>query len=109
MIKITIYKDRETNYKSFEVKGHSGFAESGFDIICAGVSVLVINTINSIKQLTADKISVHTDENSGLIQCEFSQIPSKEAELLLDSLVIGLKGIRKEYKNEYVELEFKEV
>ncbi|RDU23037.1 ribosomal-processing cysteine protease Prp [Anaerosacchariphilus polymeriproducens] len=109
MIKITIYKDQETKYKSFEVIGHAGFAKNGNDIVCAGVSALVINALNSIEQLTTDTITVHTDENSGLIKCEFTQIPTKEAEMLVDSLVIGLKGIQNDYSNKYIELVFKEV
>ena len=38
------------------VKGHTGYAEPGKDIVCAAVSVLAQNLIQSIEELTPDKI-----------------------------------------------------
>lgn len=109
MINITIWKNQNANYKCFEVIGHAEFAEFGNDIVCAGVSTLVINTINSIEKFTTDSITVHTEEDSGLIRCVFSDSPSKEANLLLDSMVLGLEGIQNDYSKEYIKLIFKEV
>ena len=39
---------KETEQASIEVKGHAGYAKRGEDIVCAAISVLTINTINSI-------------------------------------------------------------
>ncbi len=39
----------------------------GEDVVCAGVSALVINTINSIGNLTEEAFSIDTDEESGQI------------------------------------------
>ena len=49
MITISIYKNAEGIYNGFKVLGHAGFDDKGKDIVCAAVSVLVINTINSIE------------------------------------------------------------
>ena len=38
------------------VDGHAGYAEAGKDIVCAGVTALVENLIDSIEGLTADTI-----------------------------------------------------
>ena len=48
MIQITIYKNKKHEYMGFDVDGHAGFDDSGHDIVCAAVSALVINTINSV-------------------------------------------------------------
>ena len=48
MITITV-KKRNGNYLEFVSKGHAGYAEEGQDIVCAAVSVLVINTVNSLE------------------------------------------------------------
>ncbi len=51
MITITFYHFSDDKPKGFCVKGHSGYAESGTDIICASVSsaaYLVANTITEI-------------------------------------------------------------
>ena len=50
MITITV-KKRNGNYLEFVSKGHAGYAEEGQDIVCAAVSVLVINTVNSLEDI----------------------------------------------------------
>ena len=39
-----------------ESNGHAGYAEEGQDIICAAVSALIVNTVNSVETLTEDLI-----------------------------------------------------
>jgi uncharacterized protein YsxB (DUF464 family) len=109
MTTITIQKTGSNEYKSFHCEGHSGYAESGSDIVCAAISILVINTINSIESFTKDKISVNTNEKTGLISCKFNGLPSKESTLLLDAMLLGLKEIEKQYKKKYIKLKFEEV
>ena len=36
----------------FDLEGHAGYSEAGTDIVCAAVSVLVINTINAVEMYT---------------------------------------------------------
>ena len=54
MIKVTIYKTERQEYVGFDMEGHAGYAEAGEDIVCAGVSALVINALNSIERFTDD-------------------------------------------------------
>ena len=35
----------------FQTEGHAGYADAGSDIVCAAISVLVINAINSVQVL----------------------------------------------------------
>ena len=51
MTTITIYKSDKGSYKGFTCKGHAGSAMSGKDIVCAAISILVINTVNSLEEL----------------------------------------------------------
>ena len=53
MTKVTIFKQQGL-YKGFEVSGHSGYADAGEDIVCAAISALTINCINSIETFTND-------------------------------------------------------
>ena len=52
MIKITIYQNQSGKYERLHCIGHAGFAKAGEDIVCAGISALVINTLNAIEKLT---------------------------------------------------------
>ncbi len=91
----------------FESKGHAGFAEEGMDIVCAAVSVLSINTANSLEQLTEDTFQV--EEKDGFLSIRFSEEPSKEASLLMESLLLGLTSIEKSYGRKYLKVSIREV
>ncbi|MCR5673260.1 MAG: ribosomal-processing cysteine protease Prp [Lachnospiraceae bacterium] len=105
MVTATVVKD-PSGYVSFMCKGHAGYMRKGKDIVCAAISVLTINTANSIMTLTDDKIEVN--ENDGFLSWTFIDPPGKDAELLMDSLLIGLRSVNEQYGN-YLKLEIKEV
>ena len=106
MVQITILKNKQGAYTGFTFKGHAGYAESGSDIVCAAVSVLVINTLNSIETFTKDVPEVHMDEKKGLIDCRFSNEICKETVLLLDSMILGLQSVEEEYGKKYIRLTY---
>ena len=83
MITVTVSK-KNNSYVSFTSKGHAGYAEEGYDIICAAVSALIINTVNSLEQLTGDQIQA--EESDGFVSFSFVKPVTKEGTLLMDSL-----------------------
>lgn len=95
-------------YRGFQCKGHADYAEEGFDIICAAVSVLTVNAVNSIEAFTDDSFSVKGGDE-GLLELVLEGDASEKTGLLLDSMVLGLQEIQNSYGNEYIELKFKEV
>lgn len=102
MITITVYKDADGKITGFCSTGHAGFADSGQDIVCAAVSALVINTVNSIENFTSDTFELKEDEKKGTIDFKIVSKPGKEATLLLNSLFLGLNGIREDYGKQYI-------
>lgn len=109
MIHVTIYENQKNEYTAFNCIGHAEYGEPGEDIVCAAVSVLVINTINSIEQLVQDAFDVVTKQESGLIDFSLKEGYSEQSLLLIQSLVLGLQGIQNNYGNEYITIIFKEV
>lgn len=110
MIKITFQKTRAGEYREFVCDGHAGYDAYGKDIVCAAVSMLVINTVNSLEEIAGEKIEVETDEAKGYIRCLFVNQPIREAsKVLMDSLVLGLTHIEEEYGKKHCRLSFKEV
>ncbi len=109
MVNITIYGNSRQGYTAFECMGHAGYAEAGEDIVCAAISVLVINTVNSVEHLVSDEFELVTDSKEGLIDFSLNDGYSPESVLLIRSLVLGLQGIQKNYGTEYIMLLFKEV
>ena len=106
---ITITKSKNGEYKEVTCKGHAGFAEAGYDIVCSAVSILVINTINSIDKFTDCQMEVMSEDKSGLIKCHFIVSPDASGRLLLDSMVLGLQSVAEQYGKKYLKLKFKEV
>ena len=110
MTQITFHRTTAGEYQGFTCNGHAGFADYGEDIVCAAISVLVINTINSLEQITGEKMQVETDEDAGTIRCRFVNQPLKEtSKALMDSLVLGLTQIEKQYGKKHCKLTFEEV
>ena len=108
MISVSIEK-QEQQYTRIYCSGHAGYDDYGRDIVCAAVSVLVINTINSIDTFTDDAYSVDSDEESGMIDFRLKGSVSKETNLLIDALVLGLNEIQKQYGKEYFDFTNEEV
>ena len=109
MVVATVLKNQNGQYIGFECIGHAGYAKAGEDIVCAGVSVLVINTVNSLDCFTGEKFRTDMDEKTGRIGIRFHHPAGHDAKLLMDSLILGLQGIQQNYGVGYITLDFKEV
>ena len=109
MISVTFHKTKAGEYRSFLCSGHAGYDDYGKDIVCASVSVLVINTINSLEELVQEKIVVDADEETGIIRCQFQAPLQEKSKVLVDSLVLGLSQIAGQYGEKYCKLNFEEV
>ena len=106
MITVKIFK-RSDDFEGFQVSGHAGYADSGYDIICAAVSVLTLNTANSIETLTGDRIEDY--EEDGFLSCRFPDGLSENGRLLMHSMILGLQQIEANYDEPYVKVVFSEV
>ena len=109
MTKITIYRNENCEVERFTCSGHAGYSEYGTDIVCASISVLVINTINSIEAFTSAAYICEADEETGDIDFMFTEIAGSDASLLIESMILGLKEIQNDYGNRFLILDFKEV
>lgn len=67
MTNITIKRNSETPEITISIKGHSGYANQGSDIVCAGVSALMNTTILGLQQIEKEfpsyvRINMQEDE-----------------------------------------------
>ena len=108
MVSVMISK-QAADIKQISFDGHAGSEEAGQNSVCAAVSVLAINTFNSIERFTDDAFSVEAAEDGGHLVMSFSEKLSDRAQLLIDSMLLGLGEIQKQYGDEYISLEIKEV
>ena len=89
------------------VKGHAGYAGEGQDIICAAVSILMVNTVNSIETFTDDDFTC--DDGDGFMEITVDEEASPGTKLLMRSLCLGLEGIRQSYGDTFIQIMTKEV
>lgn len=93
MIKAKIEK-KENQIECIKISGHSGYAESGYDIVCSAVSSVVTTSINAIVSFK-ETIKVEDDGNVLEIRIlEYDDITNK----LIHNMINLLKEIEKQYK-----------
>ncbi len=110
MIHVTIYQNKKGEYTGFSAQGHAGYAKTGDDIVCAAASVLMINTINALELYTNAEISISGAEADGVLAMRFISKPSKETDLLMKTMALGLTQMEDdENYAEYIDLTFEEV
>lgn len=109
MTTVIFRKNGQGEYRELRCKGHAGYGKYGGDIVCAALSVLVINALNSLEELCKLPIDPETDEAGGQIACRFPEGLDEKAVLLLDSLALGCVSIEKQYGRKYCKVKFEEV
>ncbi len=109
MIEITICK-RNQQYAQLHCIGHAGYAEEGQDIVCAGASMLVLNTLNAIEAFASQEMEIKkVDETTGQIDVRFGDTVTEQTKLLMDTLCLGLECLEDNYGEDYISLIFEEV
>lgn len=93
-IKVTVLKSDEGDIKGFHILNH------GAPIVCSAVSALSFNTVNSVEELTQARFSLDMDENGGDMLFQVIDYDDHDASLLLKSLLLGLKAIELDYKDD---------
>ena len=88
MIEVGLRKD------GIMISGHAGYAPTGSDIVCAGVTALTQELIRSMEGLTDDRIE--TDIGSGMASIQYGDL-SEKGKLLINSFFIGICMIAKEF------------
>jgi len=94
MILANMAYDAEGKFAAFTVKSH------GDSYVCGGVSMLVLNTVNSIESLTSQPFDCDYDENGGYIKFAVKGHRESGAGLLLDAMLLGLKSVQGQYPSE---------
>ena len=100
-----LYRDKLIS--GFEMRDHADSGEYGQDIVCSAVSVLAINTVNSLEKLANANLNiVSDDENGGLLEVHVSEnfLSNESVKLLLASLKLGLEDVEKMY-GDFIKIE----
>ncbi len=108
MISTVLYR-KEGRFTGFRASGHSGYAEAGQDIVCAGVSVLGCTCVNALESLLGVRAEIAANED-GLLEFRLPPLEGEResgAQLLMGALKQGLSDLQEAYPG-FVKLEIKE-
>lgn len=111
MIRVDIYLSKGM-IKGFNVSGHAEYEDTGKDIVCAGVSILTFNTIDTFTDILKikDYIQYTIEENDIelILKKELDKEKMHDAQLILQKYELGIQSILKQY-SDYIELYYTEV
>lgn len=107
MTKIEFYR-KNNQFIGLEVRGHTGKAEEGQDILCSAISMATQMIVVGIKDEL--KLDPFVEIANGYLKIKLtdSQASDKGAQLLMKTCYDSLKDIVKDEKK-YVKLEVKNV
>ena len=98
MIKAVLYRNGE-NLTGCRLEGHSGWADSGHDIVCAAASSLGCTCVNALESVCGIIPEITENEN-GVLAFQLPEITPEEnakAQILMGALKQGLSDLADAY------------
>ncbi len=93
MIEATFYRNKDL-YEGFVIKGHSGYAEEGSDIICASVSSAAYMAANTLTEIVGAQVSVSVSD--GYLELLLKDTSDK-TEIVLQGLELHISTLAQDY------------
>lgn len=99
MTDVLVRRAPDGSITELRVTGHTGYAEAGEDIVCAGISALVVTCLIGLK-----RVARHPHEGratAGRMYCRLLPGGTPEsaarAQAILETIVLGLQDIARDY------------
>ena len=100
MTTVTVFHD-ELGVSGLRASGHAGYADSGSDIVCAAVSVLVTTCANALENVATVSPIVSQNERTAEIAVslpkELQGAKRHDADIVLQTTLQGLRDVAAQY------------
>ncbi len=100
MVTVKVYRKEEGKIAEIEIEGHAGYAPSGQDLVCAGISAVTIGMANAIHQLFGVD-PVRRMGKSGFLHFHLPEGITADVEgkihLLLEAMLLSLRSLEDSY------------
>ena len=98
---VAFYRRPDGALTGYRAEGHTGYAEAGSDIVCAAVSALTQTTLNGLKDVLKAPVMFDIDDAAAILEArltpEATEAQVQQAQLLLKTLLEGLRAIERSY------------
>ena len=105
-----VFHKRGEHFVRIESKGHTGYAESGADIVCAGLSALIQGALLGLIRVVGVKADHRIDEEKGALTIvlpdKMSDAERHDSSVILNTLYESVKDLAEGY-SEYIKVEVK--
>ena len=69
---VTFYRRPDGTLVGYRAEGHTGYAESGSDIVCAAVSALTQATLNGLKEVLGAPVMFDIDDRTASLEARLT-------------------------------------
>ena len=104
MIKVNIYYDQKGFVNEYSVVGHADSVDEGFDSVCAMVSLTTQLPVLGLEQHLKRKLKYSMNVEEGSLKVKLVDAPDDLTQAILQTMVLGLKNLKKEYP-QYIDTE----
>jgi uncharacterized protein len=104
-----IFKKKNNLIVAFKIKGHTGYDEAGRDIVCSAISTLSCSIGDGIIEIL--KVTPEYSVEDGFLSLSLEKVSGddvKKSQVLLETLLLGLKNIETMY-GKYIKVKIEEV
>jgi len=105
MVRIRIER-KSGKIVSFSAEGHSDYKRKGEDIVCAGISSILQTAVLGLKEYL--KVDIELKKGIGNMMVRLKSSPEKASQAILETMLLGLWKIEKEYPDK-VKIETEEI
>lgn len=90
MLKAEFYIIKDGSITGFCISGHSGYSESGTDIVCAAVSSAAYMAANTMTEILNADVDVQVAENLGIMKAFVSERDVSKCHDIIEGLKMHL-------------------
>lgn len=104
-----VFKKNQNIITGFSIKGHSGYAECGSDIVCSAVSAISQTVLIGIQEVL--KLQPFYSLKNGFLSVDISKLSKEEidsCQVLMNSMELGILSIKENYSS-YIKASVEEV
>lgn len=98
MIEVTVFHSNQ-GICAFSLKGHSGYAEEGSDIVCAAVSSIAQYVIEALTKTV--KVPSRYECREGLITFSLAESATEEQKQRVQDFLIPFETVMQELSSQY--------
>ena len=105
-----IIKRQQNSIIQVECKGHSGYADEGEDIVCAGISSITQTALLGLQKVANVKVDYKIDEKTGYLMFkiveDLDEAKRRDCDAILETMLVGIKDLQDGF-SKYIKVEDK--